>query len=85
MNNVLLVQEFESQERLANDLNRLLFREDSTIEHRVEVFSLEVLLYDEKVMAVLENIKHTNDVWMPCMHQNIELVDKKIVKYGFLT
>lgn len=75
MNDVLLVQKLKGEQSLTNYLNGLLLRKNASIENRVEVLSLEILLHDKEVLPVLKDVKHSNDIRMPCVHQNLELVD----------
>lgn len=75
VHDVLLVKELDGEAGLANDLNSLLLRERNPIKRRIQVFTLEVFLHDEKVLAVLENVVHADDVRVIRVHQYFELVD----------
>ena len=54
-------------------------------EGRIEIFTFEMLLHDKKVLSVLENVVHSDDVRLACIHQYFELIDEKIIDSGFLT
>ena len=68
MHNILLMQEFESEQCLSDDLNRFFFRERSLEESRVKIFAFEMLLDDKEVLPVLENVVHSDDVRVTSIH-----------------
>ena len=76
MNDVLLMQELERLARLSDDLCGLLFAETNAIQGIVKILALQMLLHDEKVLTVLENVIHSNDVRMACVHQHFEFIDE---------
>jgi len=80
MNNVLLMQELERKASLSNNLDGLLFRKGHAIQHIVHVLALKVLLNDKKVLSVLKDIVHADNVGVARIHQYLELVDQEIVK-----
>ena len=45
---------------------------------------MKVLLHDEEVLSVLKDVEHSDDVWMPCIHQHFELVYKQVVESRLL-
>ena len=84
MDDILFVEEFEGQQCLTDDLDSLIFCENASIEDWIEILTHEVLLYNEEVQSILEDIEHSNDVRVPCIHQHFELVHKKIIKSRLL-
>ena len=45
---------------------------------------MKVLLHDEEVLSVLKDVEHSDDVWVPGVHQHFELVHKQIVESRLL-
>jgi len=76
MNDVLLVEKLESLAGLPNYLDGLLLCKGDAVERVVQVLPLQVLLHDEKVLSVLENVVHADDVGVTCVHKHLELVDE---------
>ena len=79
------MQELYGQTSLLNDQLGLLFGEgDSAIESVVQILTLKMLLYYEKVQTILENIEHSDYVWMPRIRQNLKLSYEEIIEDGLL-
>ena len=43
-----------------------------------------MLLHNEEVQSILEDVKHADNIGVPCVHQHFELVHKQIVKSRLL-
>ena len=44
-----------------------------------------MLLHDKKVLSVLENVVHSDNVRLASIHQYFELINEEIVDSWFLT
>lgn len=84
MDDVLLMQELEGKASLSNYLHGLFLRKSNTIERIVQVLPLQVLLYDKKVLSVLENVIHADNIWMACVHKHFELIDEEVIENRLL-
>ena len=51
----------------------------------VQVRTLDQFLNDIEVLSILEDVIHSNDIWVLCFHYNPELIHKQIVAIRLLT
>ena len=79
MDDVLLVQELQSEASLTDNRDGLLLSERDVIQSGVEILAFQVLLDHVEVQSVLKDVVHSDDVLVLGIHQNFELVDQQVI------
>jgi hypothetical protein len=84
VHDVLFVQEFQRKQCLVNNLASFLLSKCLRLQNLVKIASHQELLNDEEVRDVLKDIVHAHNVRVFRVHQNFELIDKKVVNSWLL-